>query len=71
MSRDFPSCILSPISEFSAVVTELELLQDFQWLHVVEKTEEFSVKSSFNLELAQLPGAAIYQIKGGEANESK
>ena len=72
MSTDFPSWILSPVSEFSAVVSAVESLKDSQeWLHAVEKTEEFSVESSSNVELAQLPGAEIYQIKGGETNESK
>ena len=65
MSTDFPSCILSPISEFSAVVTELDLLQELpQWLHAVKNTEEFSVENSFNIELAQLLAAEIITAKG-------
>ncbi|MEO1378247.1 MAG: hypothetical protein AAFW70_29030 [Cyanobacteria bacterium J06635_10] len=46
MSTDFFSWILSPISELSAAYFQ-------QWLHAVEKTEEFSVESSSNVELAQ------------------
>ncbi|MEO0686194.1 MAG: hypothetical protein AAFY76_14445 [Cyanobacteria bacterium J06649_11] len=64
MSTDFFSWILSPISELSASYFQ-------QWLHAVEKTKKFSVESSSNVELAQLPGADICQIKGGETNESK
>ncbi|MCJ8281686.1 MAG: hypothetical protein MJK14_17965 [Rivularia sp. ALOHA_DT_140] len=72
MSTDFPSWILSPVSEFSAFVSTVKLLQDFQeWFYAAKKTEEFAVESFSNLELAQLPGAEFYQSKGGEVNESK
>ncbi|MEM1395532.1 MAG: hypothetical protein AAGG00_20040 [Cyanobacteria bacterium P01_H01_bin.150] len=66
MSTDSPGCILSLISQ----------QKDNQLKKLTSLSEElptdnlFELESMSNLELAQLPGAEIYQIKGGETNES-
>ena len=65
MSTDFPSWILSPVSEFSAFVSTVKLLQDFQeWFYAAKKTEEFAVESFSNVELAELLAAEINTAKG-------